>query len=102
MRKFALSAAIEKIRDVCVLLSLSKTKVVHTQPGKHFRENNERQLGRKSHRQRISYVVNRETNKVCVRPVRRRKIIEARNCQRARDLPRAIGAKIEEDNRVAI
>jgi hypothetical protein len=100
--KFPLSAAIEKVSHVRVLLGFCHPIVPHPDSGKDVRENISWQLWRKGDGQRVLLVVNSKANKMCVRPVLCREIIKARNGQRAGDLPRTIRAKVKEDDRVAI
>src|SRR5262249_9796476 len=102
VRKLALSPAIEEIGYVRVFLGFSETKIVDFMHGKDAGQDVARQLGRKRDRQRISLVVNRKANKVCVWSIQRGELIEAGNCQRARNLPCAISTEVEEDNGVAI
>src|SRR4029453_9852173 len=102
MRKLALSAAVEEVSDVRVLLSLSHAIVVDASNRKDIRQDVSRQLRRKSDRQRIGLVINREANIVSMRPVRRREIIETRYGEGAGDLARAVGPKVEEDYRITV
>src|SRR5205814_8462677 len=98
VRKLAFRAAVEKVRYVRVLLGFGQTKVSHAQAGKHLGQNIARWFRRKSDRQRISLVVHGETHKVRVRSIRRGKRVEAGHRDRAGDLPRAVSAKVEEDD----
>src|SRR5215475_1672607 len=98
MWKLALSAAIEEIGNVRVLLSFGEPKIVDVVRSKDSGENVARQLRRKGDRQGIRLVVYGKAHKVCMWPIRDREIIEAGNRKRARDLSRAVRTKIEEDD----
>src|SRR6185295_18034276 len=102
MWKLAFSAAVEKVSNVRVLLGLGQTKVVYFINREYVGQNVPGQFRRESYGQRVSFVVDRETNKMRVRSDWLRKIVKAGNGERARDLARAICAKVEKDHRVAV
>src|SRR5437667_4032092 len=95
--ELAFRSAVEKIGYVRVLLSLGKSIVFDFIGRKNTRQSVPGQFRWKRDRQRIRFIVNREANEVSMRPVRRRKIIEARHRQRAGNLAGTIGSEVEED-----
>src|SRR2546423_12365679 len=102
VRELAFRAAVEKVSDVRVLLSLGHAIVFNFADREDVGQDISRLRWWKRYGQRIALVVNRKADKVCVRPVGLRKITEARDGQRAGDLPRPIRAKVEKDYRVTV
>src|SRR5205814_125060 len=98
VRKLALSAAIEKVSNVRIFLSLSHAIIPHVQRCKYLRQNISWQFRRERNRQRIVLVINRETHKVHMGTIWNCKIIEAGNGKGAGDLASSIRPKIKEDN----
>ena len=97
MRELLLSPAVEEVGNVRVFFSLRHAIVFNFIHREHPGENVARDLRRKGDRQRISLVVNGETDKVCVRAIRCGEVCEAGNRDGAGDLARAVGAKVKEN-----
>src|SRR5512132_685915 len=97
-----LDAAIEKISNVCILLRLSHTIIMHANFFPNFSQNVFMIAGRKSNRQRKRSVVDREANKVDLRAAGHFKLFEARNRECPCKLSRSIRPEVEKDNGIAI
>ena len=102
MRELLLSATVEKVCDVRVLLGFGHAVVLNLVHRKDTGQNVTRHFRRKRHRQWVRFVVHGEADKVSVRTIRRREIGKAGHGDRTGDLPRAIRAKVEEDDRIAV
>ena len=99
---FLLHAAVEKVGDVGILLGFRQTIVAHADLFPNFRQNVFVIVRSKSDRKRKRSVVNSEANKIESADGRSRQTLKAGNRQRPGELSRAIGPKVEKDDRIAV